>query len=111
VALVDLPGLEDPALLERVHRARLLREARGREVREIPEAELASAMEKDLQADLAHGERIGLLRRHEDAWRPTWRGALQLGWTACWPVSAVCRWRGRRRACALLRDLGVESPR
>lgn len=111
VTLIDLPGLEDPALLERVHRARLLREGRGREVLEVPEAEQASAMERDLQEDLAHGERIGLLRRQDDLWRPTWRGAFRLGWAACWPVSALRRWRGARRAGALLAELGVESPR
>jgi hypothetical protein len=101
VQVAYLPGASPSALL-RVHLDRLSHEAAAREVVAVPEPEVATCLERDLQADIDHAVALGLLRPVGEGWRPTWSGALRLGWASCWPLSAVLRARERRRATTLI---------
>lgn len=101
VSLERLPGCLEPEQLLAVHRLRRARDDAGREPCQVPAPELALTLERDMQEDLLHAERLGLLVPDpEGGWRTTVQGALHLSWAAWLPVGLWRRARLQRRARA-----------
>ena len=107
--VVQLPTVRDAAQLVDIQRAYLAQYPSGAE--RIPFAHqddplrfLGEAMTRELQEQVEAGtwwrdERAGVFR-------PTFAGAWRMTWRVLPPLSVVRRWRARRRAVAILRDLG-----
>jgi hypothetical protein len=99
--LHSLPQVQDPARLLRLHRALVARQG-GTPV--APPPDLGELQVSSLDAQIEDGT---VQRLPDGSLRPTWKGAFLLTWSWLWPLSALRRARLRRRAEALLADLGI----
>jgi hypothetical protein len=102
-----LPGERDLRRLLRVHRALVARAgvppAPSRLADVGPERLLAESTAREMAAQVA----AGYLVAAGDHYRPTWRGAFTMTWRLLWPIKSLRESQVRRRAAALLRELGV----
>lgn len=110
ILIQHLPGLEDPRRLLRVYRALAARHAPAVLARRYPppgefEGWLADAMRRGLARQVPTG--YLQLDAAGEFYRPTWKGALLMTWKLAWPVKPIRGWLCRRRARALLAELGV----
>jgi hypothetical protein len=102
-----LPSLWDLNRLYRVHQALVARQGRlaagsplaGRTPPEV----LAESTIRQMDAQVT----AGLLFRDGESYRPTWKGAVLMTWRLLWPAKGVREARVRRRAEALLKELGL----
>jgi hypothetical protein len=110
--VVPFPDVRDPARLYRIKRAYLERHYPG--VERVPFEHqgdpgrfLSEAMVRDLEEQVA----AGTWRKDEGAqvYRPTFLGAWAMTWRLLPPFRAIRTARLRRRAAALLKDLGMEG--
>jgi Domain of unknown function (DUF4253) len=111
--VVRLPIVRDPARLCRIKRAYLERHHPGRERASFehqndPARFLAGAMVRELTEQVDAGR----WRRDDRAgvFRPTFTSAWVMTWQLLPPFSMLRRWRIRRRAAAILRDLNMTGP-
>lgn len=110
--VVQVPTVRDAARLVDIKRAYLAHYSGGAERIPFPHQDdplrfLGDAMTRELQEQVEAGtwwrdERAGVFR-------PTFAGAWRMTWRVLPPLSVLRRWRARRRAVAILRDLGVED--
>jgi hypothetical protein len=102
-----LPGLWDVARLVRVHEALVRRmgapEARPPFSERSPDEVLQAAMTREMMAQVA----AGYMFVAGDEYRPTWKGAALMSWRLLWPAKALREAQIRRRAEALLAELGA----
>lgn len=108
--VVWLPTVRDPARLWRVNRALLARRYGGVAVAPLdpgddPAAFLSAAIVREMTNQIA----IGYYRLDEraQAFRPTCKGAFLMSWKLLEPVCSLQHWLARRRARALLDQLGL----
>ena len=111
--VVRLPIVRDPARLCRIKRAYLERHYPGRERAPFehqndPARFLAGAMVRELTEQVDAGR----WRRDDRAgvFRPTFTSAWVMTWQLLPPFSMLRRWRIRRRAAAILRELNMAGP-
>lgn len=112
-SVLRMGGVDDLALLHRVHGERLAAEART-------EIAVATAPRDELQvvADSAVGWLEAQVRRGylqlneaENAWTLTWKGAFIAVWRGLVPFKDLIDRRARNRACRFLESLHLEVPR
>lgn len=110
--VVQLPDVRDPARLLRIKRAYLERRCAGVAVvrfdhQDDPVRFLSEAMAREL----AEQVEAGTYRRDDvtQEFRPTFIGAWRMTWRLLPPFRAMRMARVRRRAAALLRELGMEG--
>jgi hypothetical protein len=105
--LERFPSLWDLGRLYRAHDALVRRQGTPRpgsplEGRPPPEVvQESTTRQMDAQVD------AGFLFLDGDAYRPTWKGAALMSWRLLWPAKSLRERRVRRRAEALLAELGV----
>jgi hypothetical protein len=101
------PGVDDPARLYAIHRARVKNEPRRRPPVDDPHAYLLRTETRALDH---HVER-GYFYRPAEGRRqfPTWKGAVLMTWKSVWPVPAVRRALKRLRAWLALRRLAIDE--
>lgn len=104
------PQLRDAALLARAHEALIGRDGGG-----TPAPRASGPLHEVLDAELREEHR-GLaergyyrLDRSGTRWVPTRQGVVALAVDSTWPLSRLWNARARRRASALLRELGLAS--
>ncbi|MBI5479527.1 MAG: hypothetical protein HY906_11755 [Deltaproteobacteria bacterium] len=101
------PSLWDLGRLCRAHEALVRRMGTpqpGGPLAGRPTAEVVQeAMTREMTAQVA----AGFLFIDGDSYRPTWKGAALMSWRLLWPAKALREARVRRRAEALLAELGV----
>jgi len=111
--VVRLPIVRDPARLCRIKRAYLARHYRG--VERVPfahQSEPAQFLGEAMARELTEQVEAGRWRRVDRAGvlRPTFTAAWAMTWQALPPFSMLRRWRIRRRASAILKDLNMDGP-
>ena len=109
--LVQLPQLHDAGRLARAHRALVARRASPvapSRYAADPARELAHAMVREMDAQVEKG--LYWVDRAARAYRPTLGGAFLMCWRLLPPMRSIRTARMRRRAAALLRELGMDRP-
>lgn len=111
--LERFPQVRDPARLRRVNAALLDRHYAGRarvplEPAQDPTAFIAEAAGREYQLQVGTG--YMWLDERAEAWRPTWRGAWGMTYRLLPPFRQILESRRRRRAAALLAELGLAGP-
>ncbi len=110
--VVRLPDVRDPARLCRIKRALLERHYGDRE--RVPfdhQGDPARFLSEAMVRELAEQVEAGTWRRDDVAqvFRPTFTGAWVMTWRLLPPFRAIRTARLRRRAAALLKELGMEG--
>lgn len=112
--LERFPDVRDPARLRRISRALVERFHAGRprllfDAGRDPVGFVRSAIAREYELQVG----TGYLRRDEHrgvpVYRPTLAGAWAMTWRLLFPLRQLSQWRRRRRAAALLEELGLAS--
>jgi hypothetical protein len=116
----DAPGrriygfqrVRDPARLRRVYRALLARDYGGRPRQPLDLADPGRLLSEAMTRDYSVQVETGYLRLDDGAqeFRPTWLGAWAMTYRLLSPFRQIREARQRRRAAALLRELGLAGP-
>lgn len=108
-----LPQVRDPARLRRVHAALLDRRHAGRapvvvDLATNPAGFVSDAVAREYQQQVGTG--YLWLDERGQVFRPTWLGAWAMTWRLLPPLRQILEARVRRRAAALLAELGLAGP-
>jgi hypothetical protein len=101
------PSLWDLNRLCRAHDALVRRHGTPRPGGALAGRPPADAMQEAMTRQMTAQVAAGLLFVDGDAYRPTWKGAALMSWRLLWPAKSLRERRVRRRAEALLAELGV----
>jgi hypothetical protein len=107
--VLQMPQLEDLARLYRCHELSIDEFGRAARKPLPPSDSLLEALRADMIRELESQVGTGCLYRDTatNTYRATWAGAFVMTWKQLWPVSAVRRFRRRRRAETLLAEWRV----
>jgi hypothetical protein len=108
----QLPRVQDPRMLYRVHQALMERFAPGKTKVLPSESDMAVYLRRVFEEDFERQAAMGLLKlsTFDGRYRMTWKGAFVMTWGLLWPMKPLRIAARDRQAAGLLRSLNVAPP-
>jgi hypothetical protein len=104
----QFPGVREPALLYRIHQARLADAPAAPREDPFAGGDVAAVLRQGMLREITAQLEAGYVYVDpRGAYRPTWKGAVLMTWRLLWPMKAIARARLRRRATALVAALNI----